>query len=184
VANTVESIIEAFHASIEDGISEESHATLVNWINEAQDLIAHVYGPIAKVSFASAKAGQSSALPLDCLAIAAVEKVGEKEPYLRYLITEYGFIRFEEDGDYDVHYHKVPARIPFDNMAAVPEVHLAFHPIIHQYLLHKFYSKDPDSGPGESNLAEAGRARFYEGVFMVAKSLRTRARPSRKIRKA
>lgn len=180
---TVKDIVTAFHANLAEGTSTETLATLATWTNEAQDAIAREYGHVTSVLFPGAKESVEIALPQDYLVTATVKRSGQNEPYLRYAITEYGYIVFEESGDYEVFYHKVPNPIALDDEDVVPEVHHSFHSIMHLYLLHKFYSKEPESGFGETRLAEVYRVRFYEALLVAVKNLRARARPSRKIRK-
>lgn len=180
---TVEDIVGAFHANLPEGTSAEPPSTLAAWINEAQEVIAREYGPVSSVSFANAKANNELELPADYMVTAAVKRVGGHEPYLKYSITEHGFVAFEDDGDYTIHYHRVPSPIPANNPEAIPEVHHSFHPLFHMYLLHKYYSKEPESGFGEDRWAEVYRIRFLEALAVTVSNLKGRARISRRIRR-
>ena len=183
MAYTVADILNAYYANLFEGTSTESDDTLLAWIDEAQQAIAREYGQVVSQSFPGVTANVEIALPNDYLVTATVKRDGEEEPYLKYFITEYGFIYFEDDGDYEVYYHRVPDPMPRNDPTAVPEVHHSFHSIIHLYMLHKFFSKEPESGFGEAQWAETYRIRFYEALSTAVRNLKGRARTTRKIRR-
>lgn len=155
---------------------------LAGWVYLAEIEIAKLYGAVTEKSYTSSNANTWYDLPLDHIATAEVRD-SEGDYYQDYEIDTYGRVRFDDDGDYTMLYHKIPAMIDYTDENACPSCHGLFHASIVQFCLGKYWETSSEGSTGEVRMASNYYQEFHRQINETATILKRRVFRPRVIRK-
>ena len=162
----------AFEGLIDDSVD---NTLLLIWLNEAQEDIATIYGPIETTTL-TAESGVEYSLPNNFLKVAEVRLDGQE--YVDYEISEWGQIAFMTGGDFTVYYHKVPDMLAPNDDNATPQLHEILHSIMSTYAAAKFYDRESLGDPEESAMASKLMGQYEYILARRVKTLKARKRKS------
>lgn len=144
---------------VSENLSQVQPQTALQWANEAQNLIAMEYPPVASVIFTVTDTVREFSLPLDYLSFKQIrDSEGEVYDTSRLKEPVPGFIRFDESGTFTMYYGKVPEPMSTASAGNDIQLHLILQPLIFDYLYYKYYDTYADADTEESEFA----TKFYE----------------------
>lgn len=166
---------EAFEALVDDSVD---NAMFIVWLNEALEDLAMEYGPVKYTTY-NAVANIEYDLPPDHLrTIEIKDKNGQR--YLSFEVSEWGKIRFLEDGDYTLYYHRVPTRLLVGDDSLKPDIHEVLQTPMYIYAAAKFFERESEGDPEESSHASKFMSQYSSMKYDRAQKLRNRAyKPTR-----
>lgn len=140
-------------------MSQVQPETAIQWSNEAQNLIAIEYPPVASTTFSPTLTTKSFALPADYLSFIQMrDPNGEVYDTSKLKTPVPGFILFDEVGTFTMYYGKVPAEMSTEQADMDIQIHPLLQPLIFDYLFYKYYDTYADGDQEESNFA----SKFYD----------------------
>lgn len=154
----ITALIDAFERLI--GVNDEVEPeVLVDWMNEAQEIIALEYGPMVVLDIGPLTAGALYTLPNNFLRIERLFKDGVE--YNQPLeVRRGGYLIVPETGSWLMDYTRLPVELTTANMNAEPEVHKIFHRLIPVYCAYLYYSRQSEGDPDESSFADGYLNKF------------------------
>ena len=151
---------------------------IFSWIDEAQMEIAKLHSKVKKEEVGEIEKWEPHELPSDFLRVSEVRDNYDKSRYVYHEIADVDppEILFNQDGNYTVYYYKIPQKLDKGNNQAELDVHDVFRDAVTSYCLYKYWSRESEGTPNESQYANQYFQDFQNKIHSAMQILNMRYR--------